>query len=107
MAAHSSILAWRIPWTEELSGLQLMGSHRPHDTTEVTQHASMPAPLPPPIPFCKPLGQGLFSQLALMKVLMQTGESFMPQRHLKLPHQLLLKTLLSQYACLLVFIETS
>ena len=25
MAAHSSILAWRIPWTEELSGLQFMG----------------------------------------------------------------------------------
>ena len=28
MAAHSSILAWRIPWTEELGGLQSMGSHR-------------------------------------------------------------------------------
>ena len=25
MAAHSSILAWRIPWTEEPGGLQLMG----------------------------------------------------------------------------------
>ena len=25
MAAHSSILAWRIPWTEELGGLQSMG----------------------------------------------------------------------------------
>ena len=22
MATHSSILAWRIPWTEELAGLQ-------------------------------------------------------------------------------------
>ena len=28
MATHSSILAWRIPWTEELSGLQSMGSQR-------------------------------------------------------------------------------
>ena len=28
MAASSSILAWRIPWTEELDGLQSMGSHR-------------------------------------------------------------------------------
>ena len=28
MATHSSILAWRIPWTEELDGLQSMGSHR-------------------------------------------------------------------------------
>ena len=28
MATHSSILAWRIPWTEEPGGLQFMGSHR-------------------------------------------------------------------------------
>ena len=28
MAAHSSILAWRIPWTEELGGLQSMGLQR-------------------------------------------------------------------------------
>ena len=26
IAAHSSILAWIIPWTEEPGGLQLMGS---------------------------------------------------------------------------------
>ena len=29
MATHSSILAWRIPWTEEPGGLQFMGSQRP------------------------------------------------------------------------------
>ena len=28
MATHSSILAWGIPWTEEPSGLQSMGSQR-------------------------------------------------------------------------------
>ena len=28
MATHSSILAWRIPWTEEPSRLQSMGSQR-------------------------------------------------------------------------------
>ena len=28
MATHSSILAWRIPWTEEPSGLQSIGSQR-------------------------------------------------------------------------------
>ena len=28
MAIHSSILAWKIPWTEESSGLQSMGSPR-------------------------------------------------------------------------------
>ena len=33
MANHSSILAWRIPWTEEPGGLQSMGG-RESDTTE-------------------------------------------------------------------------
>ena len=41
MATHSSILAWRIPWTEEPGGLQSIGSQRVgHDwsTKHVTQH---------------------------------------------------------------------
>ena len=33
MATHSSILAWRIPWTEEPRGLQSMGSQE-MDMTE-------------------------------------------------------------------------
>ena len=33
MATHSSILAWRIPWTEELGGLQSTGCKK-SDTTE-------------------------------------------------------------------------
>ena len=33
MAPHSSILAWKIPWTEEPAGLQSMGRLSP-DTTE-------------------------------------------------------------------------
>ena len=28
MAHHSSILAWKIPWTEESGGLQFMGPQR-------------------------------------------------------------------------------
>ena len=28
MATHSSVLAWRTPWTEEPGGLESMGSHR-------------------------------------------------------------------------------
>ena len=28
MAPHSSILAWRIPWTEEPGGLQSMGPQK-------------------------------------------------------------------------------
>ena len=34
VATHSSILAWRIPWTEEPNGLQSMGLQRVgHDQT--------------------------------------------------------------------------
>ena len=39
IANHSSILAWRIPWTEEPGGLQSIGWHR--DMTEVTQLAGI------------------------------------------------------------------
>ena len=28
MATHSSILSWRIPWTEEHGGLQSLGSQK-------------------------------------------------------------------------------
>ena len=37
MATHFSILAWRIPWTEESGGLQSIG-HKESDTTEATEH---------------------------------------------------------------------
>ena len=37
MATHSSILAWRIPWTEEPGTLQSMGC-KESDTTEDTKH---------------------------------------------------------------------
>ena len=33
MATYSSILAWKIPWTENPGGLQSMG-HKESDTTE-------------------------------------------------------------------------
>ena len=33
MATHSNILAWRIPWTEELGGLESTG-RKELDTTE-------------------------------------------------------------------------
>ena len=35
MATHSSILAWRIPWTEEPAGLHSIDS-KELDTTEAT-----------------------------------------------------------------------
>ena len=37
MATHSSILAWRIPWTEEPGKLQSMGLQE-LDTTEQLKH---------------------------------------------------------------------
>ena len=39
MAIHSSILAWKIPWTEEPGGLQSMGSQRVgHDLATKPNH---------------------------------------------------------------------
>ena len=35
MATHSSILAWKIPWTEESQGLQSMGSQ---SWTQLSMH---------------------------------------------------------------------
>ena len=35
MASHSSILAWKIPWTEELSELQSMD----HEELDMTEYA--------------------------------------------------------------------
>ena len=45
MAVHSSILAWRIPWTEEPGGLQSIG-HKELDMTKVTEQK-----------YCSSLGQ--------------------------------------------------
>ena len=36
MAAHSSILAWEIPWTEEPGGLQSTGWQR----SDMTEHST-------------------------------------------------------------------
>ena len=33
MATQSSILAWKIPWTEEPGGLQFIGMQKESDTT--------------------------------------------------------------------------
>ena len=34
IATHSSLLAWRIPWTEEPGGLQSVGLQKESDTAE-------------------------------------------------------------------------
>ena len=35
MATHSSILAWRLPWTEEPGGLQTMGVVKSQTLTQL------------------------------------------------------------------------
>ena len=40
MATHSSILAWKIPWTEEPAGYSPWG-HKESDTAEATLHTCM------------------------------------------------------------------
>ena len=38
MTTHSSILAWRIPWTEEPGGLQSIGSQESDTTQRLSMH---------------------------------------------------------------------
>ena len=39
METHSSVLAWRVPWTEEPGGLESIGSQRAgHDWSHLAQH---------------------------------------------------------------------
>ena len=41
MATHSSVLAWRIPWTEKPGRLQSVGSHRVgHDGRDLAAAAA-------------------------------------------------------------------
>ena len=44
MVTHSSILAWRIPWTEEPGGLYSPWGRKESDTTEATSHARTYSP---------------------------------------------------------------
>ena len=42
MATHSSIVAWRIPWTEKPGGLQSMELQRVgHESSFMSEHAPM------------------------------------------------------------------
>ena len=41
MATHSSILAWRIPWTEEFGGLYGPWGHKELDMTEWLRHSTV------------------------------------------------------------------
>ena len=41
MATHSSIIAWEIPWTEEPSGLQSMGSQMSWTDLSTDEHVNI------------------------------------------------------------------
>ena len=41
MATHSSILGWRIPWTQEPGGLQFIGLQRVRHGKRLSMHASI------------------------------------------------------------------
>ena len=47
VATHSSVLAWRIPWTEEPGGLQSMGSQRVRYDLATKQQQAYSITLPP------------------------------------------------------------
>ena len=42
MVIHSSILAWKVPWTEEPGGLQSMGLQEPDMTQRLNHHHHHP-----------------------------------------------------------------
>ena len=52
VATHSSILVWRIPWTEEPGGLQPMGLQR------VSLHGDVRLDGANPVTFAPPFGEG-------------------------------------------------
>ena len=48
MATHFSILAWKVPWTEEPGGLQSMGSQRVGNNLDTK--CACPLEIPPMLP---------------------------------------------------------
>ena len=86
MATHSSILAWRIPWTEEPGGLQSRGVTKLNTTEQLTLSLSCPH-----IPYA-PAPLGLSSSTSyhhpsLLSPLSQS--SAIPPRQPSLPTSLL------------------
>ena len=65
IATHSSILAWRIPWTVELCGLQSTGGRESDTTEQLHFHFHFPVPQDSP---GKNTGVGCHCLLQCMKV---------------------------------------
>ena len=71
MATHSSILARKIPWTEEPGGLQPMGSHRVESDLLTKQQQTCKGHMDLP---SKASGPHRLTAKALPKPVMATGE---------------------------------
>ena len=77
MATHSSILAWRISWTEEPGGLQSMGSQRGgHSWVTKDSTAPLCAYDPPDPPDGRPAAAGRLGSLQLLGVLQLQAPAF-------------------------------
>ena len=108
IATHSSILAWRIPWTEDPGGLQSMGSKRVRYTERLTQQQSFMPQLQLLICCFVQLPSGVQLSVTPWTVARQASLSFttsqsllklvfksvMPSNHLILCHPLLLLLLI-------------
>ena len=95
MAAHSSIHAWKIPWTEEAGGLQSMGSQRiGHDwapschVTSSVQLLSCVWLFVTPWTAIHQASLSINNSWSLLKLM--SIESVMPSNHLIFCHPLLL-----------------
>jgi len=92
MATHSSILAWRMSWSEKPDGLQSMGSHDSHMTEQLThQFSSVTQSCPTLYDSMDCSTPGLLSitnSWSLLKLM--SIESVMPSNHLILCHPLFL-----------------
>ena len=63
MAPHSSILAWRIPWTEEPGGLQSTGSQRVgHDLATLLSYLLMYTDVAHELDYLRPKAQHIFQE---------------------------------------------
>ena len=86
-AIHSSILAWRIPWTEESGGLHSMGSQRVRQFSSV-QSLSCVQLFVTPWTAAGQAALSITNSRSLLKLM--SIVSVMPSNHLILCHPLLL-----------------
>ena len=89
VATHSSILAWRIPWTEEPGGLQSMESHRVrHDwATHTHTHThslslSLSPPISPRLPFLSTSHDHSWEKPAGLQFLGSQNQTWLTHTHL-------------------------